>query len=77
MPHPYRQLAERNARIAYEVVMTRRYLDLFEAKEAYVSFHLSVIRDLVARHGEVVPVDFHVRTVLLHTFGFERPEAAS
>jgi hypothetical protein len=77
MPAPDRRLAERNARIAYEVVMTRRYLDLFEAREAYVSFHLRAIHDLVARHGEVVPVDFHVRTVLFHTFGFDRPEAAS
>ncbi len=77
MPHPDRALAERNARIAYEVVMTRRCIDLFEAREAYVSFHLQVIRDLVALHGRVVPADFHVRTVLLHTFGFDRPEAAS
>jgi len=76
MPHPDRA-AERNARIAYEVVMTRRYLNLFEAREAFVAFHLRAIRDLARAHGAVVPVDFHVRTVLLQTFGFDRPEAAS
>lgn len=68
---------ERNARIAYEVVMTRRLISRFERTEAYVAFHLRAIHSLAETHGSMVPVEFHTKTVLLKAFGFDRPEAAS
>jgi hypothetical protein len=77
MNHPDRDAVERNARIAYEVVVTRRIVDLFDRREAYVSFHFRAVDSLARTHGGLVPVEFHRKTILLKAFGFDRPEAAS
>lgn len=70
-------LTESMAWRAYECVMTRRCIDAFERREAFIRFHLSEIERLHRLHGDIVPVKLHRDTILEHAFGWTRSRGPS